>query len=121
MHIDILPPLRVSGEVTFTRDRVCAFEDTYLTLAAEYADSQDSAGLREPFGQFDNKPFGTASTDDYVLLDATIGGTFAATGTEVQFGVENILDESYRDFLDTYKIITLGAGRNWTLRVTQRF
>jgi len=120
----LLPPLRVTGEVTFSRDRLGAFEDTYLTLAAEYAGSQDSAGLLEPFGQCDGPrppPFGTASTDDYMLLDARIGGTFAATGTEVQFGVENILDEEYRDFLDTYKIITLGAGRNWTLRVTHAF
>ena len=52
----LLPPLRVTGEVTFSRDRLGAFEDTYLTLAAEYAGSQDSAGLLEPFGQFDNPP-----------------------------------------------------------------
>ena len=122
-QVPLLPPLKVSGEVTLHKDRAGAFEDAYLTLGAEYADSQNSAGLIEPFGQFDTPPppFGTASTDDYVLLDATIGGTIAATGTEVEFGVENILDEEYRDFLDTYKIITLGPGRNWTLRVTQRF
>ena len=122
-QVPLLPPLKIAGEVTFHDDRIGAFEDAYLTVGARYADSQKSAGLQEPFGQFDSPPppFGTASTDDYVLLDATIGGTIAATGTEVQFGVENILDEDYRDFLDTYKNITLGAGRNWTLRVTQTF
>ena len=122
-QVPLLPPLEIAGEVTFHDDRIGAFEDAYLTVGARYADGQKSAGLREPFGQFDSPPppFGTASTDDYVLLDATIGGTIGATGTEVQFGVENILDEDYRDFLDTYKNITLGPGRNWTLRVTQTF
>jgi iron complex outermembrane receptor protein/hemoglobin/transferrin/lactoferrin receptor protein len=122
-QVPLLPPLEIAGEVTVHDDRIGAFEDAYLTVGARYADGQKSAGLREPFGQFDSPPppFGTASTDDYVLLDATIGGTIGATGTEVQFGVENILDEDYRDFLDTYKNITLGPGRNWTLRVTQTF
>lgn len=122
-QVPLLPPLNVSGEITLHETRVGAFEDAYVTLGASYADSQQSAGLSEPFGQFDTPPppFGTASTDDYVLLDAKVGGTIAATGTEVEFGVENILDEDYRDFLDTYKNITLGPGRNWTLRVTQSF
>ncbi|WP_412509055.1 TonB-dependent receptor [Roseovarius sp. SYSU LYC5161] len=122
-QVPLLPPLKISGEVTFHEERVGAFEDAYLTLGARYAGAQDSAGLLEPFGQFDSPPppFGTASTDDYVLLDATVGGSIGDTGTEVEFGVENILDEEYRDFLDTYKNITLGPGRNWTLRVTQQF
>jgi iron complex outermembrane receptor protein/hemoglobin/transferrin/lactoferrin receptor protein len=122
-QVPLLPPLKISGEVTFHEERVGAFEDAYLTLGARYAGAQVSAGLLEPFGQFDSPPppFGTASTDDYVLLNATVGGTIGDTGTEVEFGVENILDEEYRDFLDTYKNITLGPGRNWTLRVTQQF
>ena len=122
-QVPLLPPLKIGADVTFHENRVGAFENAYLTVGARYADSQTSAGLAEPFGQFDTPPppFGTASTDEYLLLDATIGGTIADTGTEVQFGVSNILDEEYRDFLDTYKNITLGSGRNWTFRVTQEF
>ena len=122
-QVPLLPPLKLSGEVTLRQDRLSVFEDAYVTLGARYAASQDSAGLIEPFGQFDAPPppFGTASTDSYVLLDVSVGATVAATGTEIAIAAENLLDAEYRDFLDTYKNITLGPGRNVMLRVTQPF
>ena len=35
--------------------------------------------------------------------------------------VDNLFDRAYRDFLDTYKIVTRGPGRNIRLDLTQRF
>lgn len=122
-QVPLLPPLKLSGEATVRDDRLGALLDPYVTLGVRYADSQQSAGRIEPFGQFDSPPppFGTASTDVYALLDLEVGGEIGKTGTRVQLAVNNLLDTDYRDFLDTYKNITLGPGRNVTLRLTQAF
>jgi len=125
-QVPLLPPIKLAGEVTFHQDRLGLLDSAYLTLGARYAGSQDSAGLIEPFGQFDLDPpgvppFGTASTDSYALFDVSMGGTIASTGTELEIAATNVFDEEYRDFLDTYKNITLGPGRNIILRATQPF
>ena len=120
-QVPLLPPLKVQGEVTFQQERIGEFQDAFFTVGVRYGGSQDSAGLKEPFGQFDTLPFGTASTDEYALVDISVGATIAATNTEISFGVNNLFDTEYRDFLDTYKNVTLGPGRNAILRVTQRF
>ncbi len=122
-QVPLLPPLKASGEVSLRQNRLGVFRDADVTLGVRYADSQESAGLIEPFGQFDQPPppFGTASTDAYALLDVSVGARLAKTGTRLDVGVNNLLDTEYRDFLDTYKNITLGPGRNITLRLTQPF
>jgi iron complex outermembrane receptor protein/hemoglobin/transferrin/lactoferrin receptor protein len=122
-QVPLLPPIKLAGEVTFHQDRLGLLDSAYLTLGARYAGAQDSAGLIEPFGQFDAPPppFGTASTDAYTLFDVSMGGTIASTGTELEIAATNVFDTEYRDFLDTYKNVTLGPGRNIILRVTQPF
>jgi iron complex outermembrane receptor protein/hemoglobin/transferrin/lactoferrin receptor protein len=122
-QVPLLPPLKMSAEATVRDNRLGAFAEPYATFGVRYAGSQDSAGLIEPFGQFDSPPppFGTASTDSYVLADIEVGGRIARTGTQLTFGVENLFDTAYRDFLDTYKNITLGPGRNFTFKLTQSF
>jgi len=122
-QVPLLPPIKLAGEVTFHQDRLGLLDSAYLKIGARYAGAQDSAGLIEPFGQFDEPPplFGTASTDAYALFDVSLGGTIAPTGTELEIAATNVFDTEYRDFLDTYKNITLGPGRNIILRVTQPF
>jgi len=122
-QVPLLPPLKLRGEVTFQQDRLDVFRDAAITLGVRYADSQQSAGVTEPFGQFDSPPppFGTASTDAYTLFDVSLGARIARTGTRLDVGVQNLFDTEHRDFLDTYKNITLGPGRNVSLRLTQPF
>ena len=120
-QVPLLPPLKVRGDVEFSRDRLGPARDGYLALSVSYADSQQSAGLIEPFGQFDEPPppFGTGSTESYTLVDLRAGASLG--GVDVSLAVENILDEPYRDFLDTYKNITLSPGRNVMLTVSRKF
>jgi iron complex outermembrane receptor protein/hemoglobin/transferrin/lactoferrin receptor protein len=81
--------------------------------------SQDAAGEIEPFGQYDQKPFGTASTDSYTLTDIEAGFHYKSIGFLI--AVDNIFDEEYRNFLDTYKGYALGRGRNVRLNVEWEF
>lgn len=117
----LLPPLKARGAVEVHRPRLAAAQSPFLRLDVVWADAQESAGPAEPFNQFDTPPppFGTASTDSYTLLNLSAGATFGPV--MVTLGIDNVFDEVYRDFLDTYKIITLGPGRNFTLRTSVAF
>ncbi|MEQ6885630.1 TonB-dependent receptor [Salicola sp. Rm-C-2C1-2] len=74
----------------------------------------------EPFSQFDNAPFGTASTDSYTVADLRVGFSIGSSvGSPVRFNLEvrNLTDKSYRDFLDTYKGYALSPGRDVRMTV----
>jgi iron complex outermembrane receptor protein/hemoglobin/transferrin/lactoferrin receptor protein len=95
----------------------------YARADVRHAAEKDAAGRREPFSQFDDTPFGTASTDAYTLLDLGVGFEWT-TGNRpiaVDLGVDNVFDEDYRDFLDTYKGYALSPGRNYWLKVNVPF
>ena len=99
--VPLLPPLKLRAELELMRAVLGPAEDAYLVFGLDYADSQAAESIIEPFIQFDAPPppFGTASTDSYTLIDITAGARFGAV--DVSLGVENILDEPERDFLDT--------------------
>lgn len=120
-QVPLLPPLKVRAELELTQDRIGPARDAFFTVGLDYADSQNARSIIEPFIQFDTPPppFGTASTDSYALVDLQAGARFGSV--DVTLGVENLFDEAYRDFLDTYKIITLGVGRNVTVSLSTRF
>jgi len=117
----LLPPLKLRAELELMRASLGPAKDAYLVFGLDYADSQAAESPIEPFIQFDSPPppFGTASTDSYTLIVETAGARFGAV--DVSLGVENLLDELYRDFLDTYKIITLSPGRNVMLTLSTEF
>ncbi|PSQ99933.1 MAG: ligand-gated channel, partial [Bacteroidetes bacterium QS_9_68_14] len=89
--------------------------------------SKDAAGTYEPFSQFDRTsgkpPFGTASTKGYTLLDVTAGTslTLGPASANLTVGAKNLLDTSYRSFLDTYKGYALSPGRNVFVKLTVPF
>ncbi|KPP94433.1 TonB-dependent receptor [Erythrobacter sp. HL-111] len=120
-RVPLLPPLKFRAELELTQDRLGPARDAFFTVGVDYAAAQDATSIIEPFIQFDTPPppFGTASTDSYALVDLQAGARFG--NIDVTLGVENLLDEVYRDFLDTYKIITLGVGRNVTVSLSTRF
>ena len=99
------------------------FQDVRFSAGLRYAADKDAAGLREPFGQFDRIPFGTASTEDYTLID--LGLAFdvplGQADLEIDVGIDNLTDQAYRDFLDTYKGYALSPGRNVWLKASVPF
>ncbi|WP_218668164.1 TonB-dependent receptor [Vreelandella utahensis] len=94
--------------------------DPHVRLGLRHNASRDAAP-GEPFSQFDNAPFGTASTDAYTVADLGVGFSVdGGTGAPMRFSLEvrNLTDKSYRDFLDTYKGYALSPGRD--VRMTVR-
>lgn len=123
--LPLLPADTIRGGVTLTPTAMGALENPYLTVEVVHKKDKDAAGQLEPFSQFDNTPFGTASTDDYTLLNLYAGFDlpYEASGQpgRIALRVNNLLDEDYRDFLDTYKGYALSPGRNVTLQMNLPF
>jgi len=94
-----------------------------LSLGVKMVSSKDSAGLYEPFSQFDDKPFGTGSTDGYAVWNASYVTDVKFDKQTLQLGVkvQNLFDKAYVDFLNTYKGVTLNPGRNVQLTARMKF
>ncbi|MEA1988616.1 MAG: TonB-dependent receptor [Pseudomonadota bacterium] len=94
-----------------------------VSLGVKLVDSKDAAGSYEPFSQFDNMPFGTASTDAYAVWNLGYRVNLKLDNETLQLGakVENLFDTAYVDFLNTYKGVTLNPGRNIQLTARLAF
>ena len=94
-----------------------------LSLGVKMVSSKDSAGLYEPFSQFDDKPFGTGSTDGYAVWNVSYVTDVKFDKQTLQLGVkvQNLFDKAYVDFLNTYKGVTLNPGRNVQLTARMKF
>lgn len=120
-------PLMPADNATLNADYTFAnqgwLHQPYIGLGTKYVAAKKSAGLYEPFSQFDSTPFGTASTDAYWLWNLQTGTQlkFAKQPLKLDLTVQNLLDTEYRDFLDTYKGYALGMGRNVRLHASMAF
>ncbi len=118
--LTLQPADEITGEATWYLPGSGVVQSPYLRLGVRHNASKDAAP-GEPFQQFDGAPFGTASTDAYTLTDLSAGfglGTVQGRRVDLNFKVRNLTDESYRDFLDTYKGYARSPGRD--IQVTMR-
>ncbi|WP_029933441.1 TonB-dependent receptor [Thiomicrospira pelophila] len=104
--------LRVKAE--YALGNLGVLEHNKLGVQGKFVAAKKSAGLYEPFSQFDSTDFGSASTDAYQLWDVEYTANLPIDHYDLglQLKVENLFGTAYRDFLDTYKGYTLGMGRN---------
>lgn len=108
--LPLLPPTQFGLFLDVQGPDVWGLDSPKLRLKADRVRKKDAAGVIEPFSQFDRIPFGTASTLGYTLLDLEARAHFGPV--LVSLTVDNLLDEAYRSFLDTYKGYALSPGRN---------
>ena len=98
--------------------------DNTFEVASKYVASQEVGGMYEPFAQYNTMPFGTADTQSYMLYSLGYTTQFDALNdkkADFSIKVNNLFDEAYVDFLDTYKGYALGIGRNVTFSLTLPF
>ncbi|MBK1617500.1 TonB-dependent receptor [Lamprobacter modestohalophilus] len=121
--LPLLPADSLRLEATYWFAERGPIREPYLTLGLRHAAAKDAAP-GEPFSQFDQLPFGTASTEAYTLADLDLGFAFRAFGNRlarVDLTVRNLFDTEYRDFLDTYKGYALSPGRDIRLSLSVPF
>lgn len=123
-ELPLMPADRVCGEVKLLLPDLTMFQSPYILFNIKHISDKSAAGIYEPFGQFDDGigpdiPFGVASTDAYTLLNIAFGFDLKVMKTPVNLDLEitNLLDEDYRDFLDTYKGYTLSPGRSFNMKL----
>ncbi|WP_255233443.1 TonB-dependent receptor [Aliifodinibius salipaludis] len=125
--LPLLPPTKLSGKVKVMRSSIGEFENAFVSMGVQYASSKEAAGRYEPFWQFGNAPqfsdFGVASTDAYTLFNAMVGAEISLWDRPIalQLSGNNLFNNAYRDFLDTYKGYALSPGRNISFRVKVLF
>ncbi|MBN2732629.1 MAG: TonB-dependent receptor [Balneolaceae bacterium] len=122
--LPLLPATKLSGGIKFIQDDIGSIQRPYVRIGIEHAFDKEAAGRYEPFWQFGPEfPFGRASTDAYSLLNASLGFNLGLWDRPISFNLQarNILDEAYRDFLDTYKGYALNPGRSISVRIKVPF
>ncbi|MEA2092083.1 MAG: TonB-dependent receptor [Campylobacterota bacterium] len=96
-------------------------KNNILSLNMQAYDDKEVASSQEPFYHYNNMPFGSADTQGYVLWGISYESelNIMEQKANLMINVNNILDEEYRNFLDTYKGYSLGMGRNisFSLRI----
>jgi iron complex outermembrane receptor protein/hemoglobin/transferrin/lactoferrin receptor protein len=121
--LPLIPENRFGGFIELEGALLGPTEVASLRLSVDHFRDRDAAGLIEPFSQFDDIPFGTASTQAYTLV--SLQGRFVVeAGTiplTIVLGADNLFDEAYRGFLDTYKGYALSPGRNIRVRLSAPF
>ena len=130
-ELPLLPANTVSGFVKWVPQSTARLKNPHLKVSVKRALEKDAAGRFEPFAQFDkldtkgpNPPFGTASTRAYSVVNVEARTTLAlglGAPITVSVGVDNLLDETYRDFLDTYKGYALSPGRDVQFSLSTTF
>lgn len=125
--LPLLPANTVGGSLKWVPQGTVRFKNPQLKLSVRHAFQKDAAGRYEPFAQFDRgfgPPFGTASTRAYTVVNVEARTTLElglGAPLTVSIGVDNLLDETYRDFLDTYKGYALSPGRDVQFSVSTSF
>ncbi|EIC22652.1 TonB-dependent receptor [Thiorhodovibrio frisius] len=121
--LPLLPADSLRLEATYRFADRGPLREPYLRLGIRHSAAKDAAP-GEPFAQFDDMAFGTASTDAYTLLDLDLGFAFRGFGrndARIDLAVRNLFDTEYRDFLDTYKGYALSPGRDIRLSLSVPF
>jgi iron complex outermembrane receptor protein/hemoglobin/transferrin/lactoferrin receptor protein len=126
-QLPLLPSNTVSGFMKWVPEGTTRLTNPQVELTVKHAFQKDAAGRYEPFAQFDEgfgPPFGTASTRAYSTVTVEARTTLElglGAPLTVSVGVDNLLDETYRDFLDTYKGYALSPGRDVQFSVSTTF
>ena len=127
-ELPLMPPDRAIIGTKVLLPSVSVIQSPYVGVKVKFVSSKDAAGIYEPFGQFDDGigpdiPFGVCSTESYNVVDVNFGFCLCLYSQPINVDLEitNLLDNDYRDFLDTYKGYTLAPGRSVNMKLNIPF
>ena len=117
--LPLQPADELRVEATWFPGSWTAVRSPYVRLGVRHNAAKEAAP-GEAFAQFDGAPFVSASTDSWIVADLSMGFAFGGTQRDpmrFDLNIRNLTDESYRNFLDTYKGYALSPGRDIRLQV----
>lgn len=112
--LPLIPANNLKVNLHYALAPVSQLQNHGLSLGVKVVADRKSAGDYEAFSQYDDLPFGTASTEAYQLWNLVYRAQIQIDKRELDLAlkIENLFDTAYRDFLDTYKGYAQGMGRN---------
>ncbi|HHT00530.1 MAG TPA: TonB-dependent receptor, partial [Thiomicrospira sp.] len=122
-ELPLMPANNAHINMHYHAQDFAGLQNQKFTVGVKLVDSKKTAGAYEPFSQFDNAPFGRASTDAYALWNLGYQAKMKLDKQNLYLSaaVNNVFDTAYVDFLNTYKGVTLNTGRNIQLKARLDF
>ncbi len=126
--LPLLPASHLSWGVKFMKSQLGALQNGFIGLSIKHAFSKEAAGPYELFWNYEYLPkaednYRLASTDAYTLLNASLGFDLSLWNRPISFNItaDNLLNNAYRAFLNTYKGYALSRGRGVTFKINIPF
>lgn len=106
-----IPAQRFSGRLKYTFAEKLGLQDGYLWIGPSYTARQNRVESDEDFIE---------SPDAYFLLNTELGAQYKETPLHFSFGIKNILNTAYRDYMNRYRYYAddLGISIYTTLNYT---
>lgn len=82
------------------------------TIGSDYTARQNRVELGEDF---------TETPDQYILINTAFGGKYGNTPLSFNFGINNLLNTSYRDYMNRYRYFANDLGINIHLTINYNF
>lgn len=95
-----IPAQRTTGKLKYTFDGL-SLKNAYWTVSSSYTAKQNRMETNEDF---------TDSPAAYTLLNTELGGQYQDTRLHVSIGINNILNTSYRDYMNRYRYYADDVG-----------
>jgi iron complex outermembrane receptor protein len=98
-----IPAQRISGRLKYTFAEMLSMQSGYWWIGSSYTARQNRIEAKEDF---------TDPPAAYFLLDSELGAQYKETPLHFSFGVKNILNTSYRDYMNRYRYYADDLGIN---------
>ena len=109
-YLIYVPANRFENGLSFNRDSLWKFKQTYFTVSALVVATQNRVPPNSDY---------VAPPKGYTLLNADIGFSIPVKQQliNISFSANNILNTVYRDYLNRFRYYANDLGRNFTLRL----
>ncbi len=109
-YLIYVPSNRYDNGISFSKDKIWKLKQTYLNFSVLTVSTQNHV---PPNSDYLPPPKG------YTLLNGDVGFSIPVKQQliSLSFGVTNIMNTAYRDYLNRFRYYTNDLGRNFTLRL----
>jgi iron complex outermembrane receptor protein len=107
-----IPAQRLNSRLKYTFAEKLGMSNGYLWIGSSYTTRQNRVEQGEDF---------TESPDAYFLIDAELGAQYKETPLHFSFGVNNVLNTSYRDYMNRYRYFADDLGINFYITLNYKF
>jgi len=107
-----IPAQRVSGRLKYTFAEMLGLHNGYWWIGPSYTARQDRVERDDDF---------TETPNAYFLINTEIGAQYKETPLHFSFGIKNILNTAYRDYMNRYRYYADDLGISFYISINYIF